>query len=1262
MQRRVCSESFGPHPFELPRIIPPSSPPSEYPIDAAAINGRLFTPSSPDYLLAAFCLPRIERLATLQQVADWFGLDDGLRVLNPDADMSRPFDDRWLELLELCAPRVSSQSSHRELVALVTALRRMTVLADRDRTSATLEQLWVETSTSLRASLPKRKGAKYDGAEPATLRGRKWQALRAELADIMARLKATITPASLVPRPARQPLMFETNSFQRIADALDKEAGGSGFVVLHAAPGSGSSELALAYADDALEQRRYERVFVLRATDPLRLEQDFIAMAAILAGKGADRADRASLRRAAFEYLENNDRWLIVFVAVHDPALLLQVMPWRQGGGHILCTYATPNADLRSEDLTDDPWATYFHVEPSSLLAVSAEAFDAAAQLARELPRSVHDDRDFAAVVEAVGESRHATALALAWFRFTTSGEPNVEAARAQLRCYLQRWEKASELTGGSVSASERAAMVQILELDEPAEWRRPRDRTTEKDTVELLCRLIPFVDPPLDASSFQTAILTKERYAVGVDRIKDERIVLLEDLALADRAVGAPVRKYFNVNAATLRAVQCAVDTGALVNLPVREDARASAQANAASTMARILHQPPMKREVPELTFELLPHISALAKREQKGSDGSAPARPLFAAELYAYSALCHLDRGRSRTARQQLNRMREVFDSLPGDVPIDAEQLEDWKDATDEKRDRVAKRFGKLVKVLRMTGFPQAAITVFERVAPHIDPQLRLKHQAETAPEIARLRFEAALAYRDLGDAVNAAAQLDLAEQVWTEPSVADGKRLLAMAKSYEAELAFDSGNFVGARAEAESALETRKEQLKAAASDDKARHHADIARSFGFIGRINYVESQTEEALESLKDSIDHWEQAFSDAAREQPLRCIDRINQISTRSYLALVQALLGDIPSALAGATTARYDLRATTHRPHAAAEIKSNIAQVYRLSGRVGDAKALHNSAADDAARAWGRKHTRARLVRRKQADTLLAAGQPDDALQLLREQLFVNPEAMPLSPGALLRVARTWSSLGRLLLENSLSGSDADRTYLDLAEHAFFGARQRYQQAAGDQALNPGVIGCLIGLSEIALRQGKWQQAIDLAQEAVDRVEQQLGERPPVVAIRARLIRSRAMQGRYDQRLIRELEDEFEPMLATMVYSPADRFEIALTRAELRVAAWEITPDADGGIILSDIKNWLEDALTAIIEANGTQPHQLLARVYGELALLADRLGLPGQQRARNERERERLRPAFNPNRNELWLAIGSSLGPQPVATSAFG
>lgn len=993
-------------------------------------------------------------------------------------------------------------------------------------------------------------------------------------------------------------------------------------------------------------------------------------MAAILAGKGSDRADRASLRRAAFEYLENNDRWLIVFVAVHDPALLLQVMPWRQGGGHIVCTYAAPNPEEPAGDRVEDPWATYFHVESSSLLRFDAEAFDAKAELAREVPGAVQED-DFTAVATAVGESRHATALALAWFEYTGPPAPGTDPARyarMQLRRYRQLWQRASTLTNASASASERSAMVQLLELIDPAPWRPPHDLKTEKDTVELLCRLIPFVAPSLDASTFQTAILTKEGYAEGVDRIKDERIVLLEKLALADRAVGAPVRKYFDVNAATLRAVQSAVEadgTDALSGLPDMENA----QANAASTMVRILHQPPMKREVPELAFELLPHISALAQREQAGIGDAPPARPLLAAELYAYSALCHLDRLRSRTARQQLKRMADVFAALPIGVPIDAERLEDWKGVADAEREPVVKRFGKLVKALRMTGFPQAAITVFECLTPIIDHEVggeerqnvELERPEETAPQIARLRFEAAMAYRDVGTSAMAKEQLRLTKAEWAKPGVVNGESLMAMAKTLTAELAFDDGDFVTARTEAEEALATRQRLLDNAAPGDTARHLADVARGFDFVGRIDYVESQTERALRSLNNAVDFWDRAFVDAAAEKPPRCLDRINQVSARSYLALVQALLGDIPAALAEATTARYDLRATPHRPHAAAKIKSNIAQVYRLSGRFGDAKALHNAAADDAARAWGRQHTTARLVRRKHADTLLAAGQPDAALQVLREQLFTNPEPEPLSPGAILRVARTWSSLGRLLLENSLgSTTEADRTYLDLAQHAFLGARSRYQEAADGQTLNPGVISCLVGLSETALRKGDGQRAIDLAQEAVDRAEHQLGDRPPVAAIRARLIRVRAAQGRYDQQLIEKLDSELAPVLATVVHSPTDRFEIALARAELRVAAWELAPDASGSAVLANIKDWLEDALATIVEANGTQPHQLLASFYGELAVLADRLGLPGQQRARNERERERLRPAFSPNPNELWLAIGSSLRPPPVVANA--
>jgi tetratricopeptide (TPR) repeat protein len=1221
----------------LPKHMPPSTLTSEKQIDAAAISARLFTPSSTGYLLAAFCLPRFERMATLEHVAEWFGLDEGLRSLNLEADMSRPVEDRWLELLELCIPQLASQSSKRELHALIAALGRMAALADTDRPEATLERLWVEMSGALRVALPKRKGAKYDGAEPATLRGRKWQALRGELAEILARLKVRITPASLLPRAPRRPLMFEPGSFGEIADALDH---GSGLVVLNAASGTGRSELALAYANEALEKKRYDRVFVLRATDPLRLEQDFTAMATILAGKPLD---RASLRRAAFEYLECNDRWLIVFVAVHDPAFLLQFMPW-QHRGHILCTYADANA---AKD-APDPWAEYFNIEVATLDAFDAQEFDAEGELARGVPRAVRDGDPFAAFVKAVSGSRHTTALALAWLQYTApvGDEADLDGyAHRQLERFEEHWNKAGALTRGSTS--ERVAMVSLLELYDPAPWRAHGDHDVERDAIELLCRLVPFVDRSLNASSFQTVILTKEKYAVAGDRIDDKRVELLERLALANRAVGATVRKYFDVNSAVLRAVEGATRAGWFVDVATEEDA----QANAASTMVRILHQPPVKREIPDLTFELLPHITALAQREHKPTAGT-PRRRLLAAELYAYSALCHLDRGRTRTAHEQLVQMEKVLKTIVG-LPIDATALEDWRGVEDEDRDPVVKRLGKLIRILRMTGFPREATRVFDALVRILDADVPLA-KPETQPELARLRFEAAMAYRDIGAMGEALVQHRAAVAIWGTLGTEEAECLLSMAQTFGAELAFDEGRFTDAREKAEMALETRLGRLEAAVrtgAPDVARYRADVGRSLGFIGRIDYVESLIEQARDTLTASVKAWEDAFRDAVLEDPQRCLDRINQIGTRSYLALIEALLGNTPEALAQATTALYDLRAATHRPHAAATIRSNIAQVYRLSGLVGEAVKLHQEAADDAASAWERQHRIARLVRRKQADTLLAAGRPQEALRLLRENLFESPEADVESPGGILRVARTWTSLGRMLVENSFATTDADRTYLDLAQRVFEGARALYHDAAAGQALNPGVVSCLVGLSEIALREGDPARAIALAEDAEERAKKQLGNGPPVAAIRARIIRARAMER---HPAIAQLAEELEPLLAITVHSPADRFEIALARAEVRAARWEVMSDVEGAVVFAEVREWLEDAVGPLVESAGAaQPHQLLARQYGELAAFADRFGLPGQQRARNERERDRLRPAFDPNISELAFDIGRGLRP---------
>ena len=1242
--------------------------------DAEEIEAQLFTPS-PRYLLSLFCQPRLERRVGLEEAAEWFGLNSALASVDPEANLHENVEVRWLDLLDSCGRRLSSQARKRELTALLQALREQAQAANNEERSAvTLDRLWLRTSQILREKLPAGKpGSKHDGADPATLRGRKWGALRSELAEALARLVAQVTPGRLLPREPREPLLFSNPEevYRSIRARLESEEPGSGLVVIDAESGTGRGELALAYAHWALDQRNlYDRVYVLRANDPMRLEQDFTEMATMIAGP---KGNRAQLRRAALEYLEENSRWLIIFSAVQDPAILLQVLPWRQQG-HILCTYASrrvePPADGQTNHEGDGraeedtgPWMTYFNVQPVRWEDVDGVAtFDAEQEL-RKVVAVEDGNKDFAELVKVVGGSRHATSLARAWFQYTRPTEEagSVDFGARQLSEYLQRWRRSAKSVGDANGDENLvgivAARVLLTELDAPSPWRQRSTETVglEEATLQLLCRLEPFVDRSLKGSTFQTALLDHEVYSKVDDLINDARIVLLERLALADRAVSAPTRKYFDINSAVLKAVN---------SYDALESRRRGALASASRTMVNVLSDPPTKREVSDLTFEVLTHIDALALREELSDARGRRLRPLLAAELYAYSALCYLARQRGRTAQRRLERMRKVFDALTTDdspyARLRIDQLESWEDLRGEEEpvQAVAKRMGKLVKALRMTGFAKEAAEVYARLEPIIERHPE-RLDEENQRQVARLKFEGAMAYHDLDQLELARELVTDARDVW---SVLDVPQHVAMADNFLAEIEFDEGNFSVARIQADSVL-IERERLRGAPEGALAKRVADVARSNYLRGRIAYVEGRIEEAESLFEASVAQWEDAFDRGAQEDPAPCFDRINQIASRSYLALMRALLGKARDALEAAENVRYALNETPHRVHAAAQIRANIGQAYRLCGRVIEAASLHQTASDEAARAWPHDHRFNLLVRRKHADSLLAAGRPGEALQLLMDLVRERPDDLA-TTGGKLRRARVWSTLGRLIVENSLSAppllTESDFAYLNLAHRVLTEAKALYVGAGEDDAVNPGMVDCELWLTEIAIRLGEGPQGVDLGLHAVDLAEKQFGQHVPVAAARARLIRAQAIDGADDPAVLEELHSDLAPLLQVVAVTPTDRFEIALARGQVRAASWLLDPhDETGSEVLAEIKDWFEEALEPLYASIGSSaPHQLTARMYAELAAFADRFGLPGQQRARNERERQRLRPRLDLNVSDLSFEIAPMLQRRLVAS----
>lgn len=1250
--------------------------------DAPSIEAQLFKPS-PRYLLALFCHPSLARARGLQEAADWFGLDSALLRLDPSSNLHTAIDERWLELLEMCNPRLPSEADRHELDALLGAMREMSSRADDGPRLANLEALWTAMSGALRAKAGPSRAGKYDGMNPATLRGRKWHALRAELARALADVVAHVSPSSLLPRQPRKPVMFNEASYSELGKALRRESRGSGLVVLTGRPGSGRAEFALNYAHAKRDDRSYDQVFVLRASDQLRLERDFLTMARILA-PGAQ--GRAELRREALRHLETSNRWLVVFMSVNDPVILLPFLPWTTSG-HVLCTI---DARATSELAAAELWLRHFNVEPLDLATVGADldGTTAVQTLAKALPPTLRDDLRLVQIAERVSDSRYAMALVVGWLEHTAlsdSSDPALVAAHAsaQLDGYLAAWENALAYLGASGETKDirahppavPAALVVLMELyhprlagDKPKArhaslgWRSRKavaKPALEYDALLLVARIEPFIGEGLTGSSLQAVLLDDAAYETA-DRIDDERLALLDRLALVERATGVATGKYFDVNAAVLTAVR---------ELNRHVTLETTALAIASRTMIKVLPDSVVDGALPDLAFEMLPHVEALAHREASAArwhgrdsepNGAAPPkRPIVAIELYARAALCYLTRGRTRTAGTRIADMMRVFDYL-AENPV--QDLEDWEGLENDKHSRLplppAARMARLVRALRTSGFPEPAA----RICGGLE-ELAMERGAfaDVPADVARLRFEGAMALHDLNRIGQARARVEAAKEAWLELG---DRRRYDMALNFEAELDFDEGDFKSARAAAERAREGRERRLSSAQRYALARPIAEVARSNFMLGRIAYVDGELGLARELFKRSVDGWGDALECAAHEASGPRFSNINLVTARSYHALMLALLGDVPAAVGEAEAVRRELKQTPHTASTAIAILSNVAQTLRVAGRVNEAAGLHAQALGAARSTWlGGNDIEppiVRVVRRKSAESQIDAGRPSDALHELLD--LVDTPGQPQSVGRVLADARVWTTFGRLLIENAVSAppivTSSDSAFLTLARKALEHARSLFLEVSDDSHVNPGMVGCLLGLSEIAIRRRSAEDATmaeKLAQAALELAQAQYPPgAPPLATPEARLIRARAIAAADQPERIAELRAEVDGLAArtVSVYSHVDRFEVALAQVEVRACEWDGT-EAVAREILDIAHKFFFAALEPLYEAIGAaQPHQLVARTYAELAALAERFG-QARHRGRNERECARLRPRLDIDVSEISLIVGARLGP---------
>jgi tetratricopeptide (TPR) repeat protein len=1198
---------------------------------AFEVESQLFRPG-PHYVLGAFSEPSFVRDPKLREAGQWLGLTDALDGAGLGQAARESATDQWLALLRWCEGELGSDVQVRELRALTQALDARARAADAAGTSVSIDQLWEDTSSMLSASGGdmaddgRLDDADGRGTSAATLRGRRWGDLRTQLSHVLAALldRASEMNLNLIPREPRRPSTFDgTAHYGAIREALVSGSQG-GLAVLAAPPGSGKSELALSYARYMSDY--YDHIFWLRADDSFRLQQDYLVMARMLAGRSGTPSD---LRREALRVLETSNRWLIIYDAVIDPALLLRYLPLNPEG-HGLCTYWPRNPTI------DAHWADYLDVElkvtgpaegkplllgsrnGSGALLQPLSASQAATFLQGAAAGGLPQARDRKEIAKLVARSRLAAVLAASWFRLT--GAP--------ASTYVNLWEAAGE-HGQAVDF--RAALILLWELSGERSFRPPVDPEIEEldlAAVELLGRLVPFGEGGLPE-----VVLDHPTWTPST-RIDDPRLVRLAELGLVDRSDGFPHIRYFEVHRVARAAVRSLGDF------------KKHGEENLASAARTVLHE--MEKLPPgrplDSDFDLLPHAEELADRElsDQGPEGRRiVCRPLVAIELRVRAAMFHQRLRRVRAAEARLRLMEQAFEGFPDRIRAtlrDTDEAWGIESHTDFQFDIPIKRMAALMASLRQAEYPDAALRLYDLLEKEL---LDDDDDEIDAAGKAQVFYEGALVLRDLDEIDRAEEASSHAMQLWD----ALDERWWIAARAVVASLEIDRGELASARRLAEETLDARAGLLDRATTQDQiGQGSADVARSYLSLGRIAFHQGRIPEAETLFQAAEKSWTKALT------AVPSLPRISRVSARSNLALMRALRGHLPDAEQDALQAWREANAiyvTEHRGKIT--IVGNAARVLRLAGRTVAASDAHLQALEMCERFWGTNHRYTVEVRREYAESLLDRGQPEAAFVHLCYALDASRGDYRL--GKILARARAWTVLGRLLIDNALSAGPievpTDATMLDLGRQALEHAITLFGDAGSDpEHRHPELVTCRLGLAEFHIRR-RDGRAVEAAQSAYDLVCNEFAQTGlPTVRPLAKLVRARVLavgneEGLEElkelERTVKQLSDHESPLYGA--YTPADRLEIALAQIDIDRAILAST-NGGGAHTTRDLyktaRATIDRALAPLRSQIGDEPHQLVGRGYAELALLAHRLIGP-RQRARNERERDRTRPPFN-------------------------
>lgn len=1231
---------------------------------AAEIETRLLHPG-PWFLLASFCQPLLQRERELAEAATWLGIDEldlGAEALPSSEDAT----GRWLQVLERCAAQLGSNVEVRELLALTRALGRQADTADEKEKHVAINELWEDMAAELVQVLGN--DARKHASSASTLRGRRWGNLRRKLANALARMIEQAIRSNLLPRDTRDLQTFDHEHYSAIFNALTDPSAG-GLAVVSAPPGSGKSELVLAYARVAA--KRYDHIFWLRATNRLQLEHDFLEMARILV---REPGGRAALRRKAFEKLENSKRWLMIFNSVTDPGVLLPYLPWNPDG-HKLCTYWADTRVPEAKATSDDAWSRYHNIVPvdyallAPLTPPEAEAF-----LAKQLPNAEREE--LAELTELVHPSRLATVLAAKWLGY--------DKHTASVRDYIAAWRRLGDPARATQDERRgyRAAMLTFRGLSDPSRWTAEPNETAPREAAaaELLQRVEPY-----GAGTFPDEFLDDPAWAGGTGPLDDRRLVVLDALGLADRADGMPHARYFTVNPIVLSVVRDELE---------REPGlRADNLTIAARSLLHLLQKHTAGTSRPTL-FELLPHAEYLAgqvapKREEQATadPGDAPTYPLLAIEFLAHAAAIHLSLSRLRGAAGPLHRIREIAveyrDELRAELAATTQiwhahhPMRELSKAPDEYSfERPIRRVTELMLRMRLDGSPSVAEAVFTALDSVLDRVLpdNLATAADAdskhlsyREEKAHLYFQGALACRYMDNVEDATAAVARARELWER---LDDEQGCNSARCVEGLLQRDVGALTDARDHAEAALRKQRDLARAGTSSPEGDRRAliELARMLSLLGAISREQGRWHDAAEQTGEAATTWSRVRElalgapvesgsllsgpRALTEPSGRSGLEINELSACSTHVLVRALLGDVAKAEHDALKLWRRAQAIYPRGHRKASvILADTGEVMRLVGEVRQAREFHVQALEMSEQRFAPDHRITTRIRRACAASLLDAGDPATAFSHL-ECILDSPIRGTI--GHILARARAWTTLGRLLIEISLSDDAAkELPQLDLADRALGYAQRLLDRMTGQEHHHPDVATCLLGRAEVAIRRGS-PAAVGFAQEAHDLVKDRFSVTGvPLLTPRARLVRAQAAT--HPEVDVAELKREAAALAEEIaapdaICTPADRLEIALAaiaaewadRPTIGIEAIDVDDARREEKLYDDARVRLEAAIKPLAKQLEGESHQLVARSYAELTRLAHRVGSP-RQRARNDRERDRAQPAFSVGHEQL-------------------